>query len=73
MSRGEQVLLGIQDITPFLNTSWVEFWQEGDRQAAMDAIAHARAGEVCTFQGYRPTPSGEPKWWDIKISPIRGT
>lgn len=73
MSRGEQVLLGIQDITPFLNTSWVEFWQEGDRQAAMDVIAHARAGEVCTFQGYRPTPSGEPKWWDIKISPIRGT
>lgn len=67
------MLLGIQDITPFLNTSWVEFWQEGDRQAAMDAIAHARAGEVCTFQGYRPTPSGEPKWWDIKISPIRGT
>lgn len=73
MSRGGQVLLGIQDITPFLNTSWVEFWQAADRQAAIDAIAQARTGDVCTFQGYCPTPSGEPKWWDIKISPIRGT
>ncbi|MBW4490714.1 MAG: PAS domain S-box protein [Trichocoleus desertorum ATA4-8-CV12] len=25
-----------------------------------------------TFQGYRPTTSGEPKWWDSKVSPMRG-
>lgn len=72
MSRGGQASLSIQDITPFLNTSWVEFWQESDRQAATEAIAKARAGEVCTVQGYCPTLLGEPKWWDNKVSPIRG-
>ncbi len=72
MSRGGQASLSIQDITPFLNTPWVEFWSESDRQAATEAIARARAGEVCTLQGYCPTLSGEPKWWDNKISPIRG-
>ncbi|WP_088891260.1 PAS domain S-box protein [Leptolyngbya ohadii] len=72
MSRGGQLLLGIEDITPFLNTSWIEFWQGEDRQAAVEAIAQARAGEVCTFQGYCPTSGGEPKWWDSKVSPIRG-
>jgi PAS domain S-box-containing protein len=72
MSRGGQVLLGIQDITPFLNTSWIEFWQGADRQSAIEATARARAGKVSTFQGYCPTPSSEPKWWECKVSPMRG-
>ena len=71
MSQPGQALLGIRDITPLLNTSWVEFWQGADQQAAIEAINQARVGEVCTFQGYRPTFSGEPKWWDNKVSPIR--
>jgi PAS domain S-box-containing protein len=72
MSQAGQALLGIQDITPFLNTSWAQFWQGAAQQAAIEAITLARAGEVCSFQGYRPTFTGEPKWWDSKISPIRG-
>ncbi|WP_416670348.1 PAS domain S-box protein [Egbenema bharatensis] len=72
MNRGGRSLLGMEDITPWLNTSWVEFWQEADRQAAIEAIARAGAGEICTLQGYCPTRSGEPKWWDSKISPMRG-
>lgn len=72
MNRGGQALLGIQDITPFLNTSWVEFWQQEDRLAASEAIALAGAGEVCSLQGYCPTLNGEPRWWDNKISPILG-
>ncbi|MDX2213686.1 MAG: GAF domain-containing protein [Oculatellaceae cyanobacterium bins.114] len=72
MNRGGQELLGIQDITPLLNTFWVNFWQDEEQQAAMDAIAQAAAGEVCSLQGYCPTMNGEPKWWDNKISPILG-
>ena len=72
MSPAGQALLGIQDITPFLNTPWAEYWQGADQRAAIEAIAQARAGKVATFQGYRPTLSGEPKWWDSKVSSIRG-
>jgi PAS domain S-box-containing protein len=72
MSQPGQALLGIEDITPLLNTSWAEFWQGADQQAAIEAIARARTGEVCTFQGYRPTLRGELKWWDSKVTPIRG-
>ncbi|OKH31800.1 hypothetical protein NIES2119_27925 [[Phormidium ambiguum] IAM M-71] len=71
MSQGGQALLGIQDITPFLNKPWAEFWQNADREVIIEAIDRARAGEVCTFQGYCPTLKGEPKFWDSKISPIR--
>ncbi|WP_341528090.1 ATP-binding protein [Nostoc sp. UHCC 0302] len=73
MSPGGQALLGIHDIRPFLSRSWVEFWQGADGQAALKAIDNAKAGKVCTFQGYRPTLTGEPKWWDNKVSPIKGT
>jgi PAS domain S-box-containing protein len=72
MNRSGQALLAIQDITPFLNTPWADFWQESERPAAIEAIAKAAAGEVCSLQGYCPTMAGEPKWWDNKISPIRG-
>ncbi|MGI0484107.1 PAS domain S-box protein [Pantanalinema rosaneae CENA516] len=72
MNRGGQVLLGIQDVAPWLNTSWIEFWQGADQQAAREAIAQARAGEVCTFQGYHLTSNSEPKWWECKVSPMRG-
>ncbi|MBD1887704.1 PAS domain S-box protein [Coleofasciculus sp. FACHB-SPT9] len=71
MSQAGQVRLGIRDITPFLNTSWAEFWQGAVKQAAIEAIAKARNGEVCTFQGACLTLNGELKWWDHKISPIR--
>jgi PAS domain S-box-containing protein len=71
MSPAGQALLGIQDITPFLNTPWATFWEGAAQQAAIEAIAGAKAGEVCTFQGYRPTMTGELKYWDNKVTPIR--
>ncbi|MBW4490715.1 MAG: PAS domain-containing protein [Trichocoleus desertorum ATA4-8-CV12] len=30
MNRSGQALLGIQDLTPFLNTAWADFWQGAD-------------------------------------------
>ncbi|WP_308189835.1 PAS domain S-box protein [Nostoc sp. XA010] len=72
MSPGGQAALNISDVRPFLGCSWVEFWQGTDRQAALNAIDCAKAGKISTFQGYRPTQTGEPKWWDNKVSPIRG-
>ncbi|MBU7582471.1 MAG: response regulator [Nostoc sp. TH1S01] len=70
MSPGGQTLLGIDDITPFLNRSWDEFWQN-EQQTALQAIAQAKAGQIYTFQGYLPSQTGEPKWWENKVTPIR--
>ncbi|MBD2448223.1 response regulator [Nostoc sp. FACHB-152] len=72
MNSGGQTLVGIDDITPFLNLSWIESLAEADREAAINAIACAKAGKVATFQACRPTHTGEPKWWDNKITPMRG-
>ncbi|AUB34512.1 DNA-binding response regulator, OmpR family, containings REC and winged-helix [Nostoc flagelliforme CCNUN1] len=72
MSPGGQAALNISDVRPLLNSSWIEFWQGADRQAVLNAIGCAKAGKISTFQGCLPTQTGEPKWWDNKISPIKG-
>ncbi len=66
-------LLGIEDIGPYLNTSWIEFWHGDDRvsaRAAVEQACKATGGKAANFVGYFRTLRGEPKWWDVSISPI---
>ncbi|MFH1953511.1 MAG: response regulator [Pseudomonadota bacterium] len=72
MNLGGQELLEIEDIGPYLNQLWVDFWKDPDRKAALEAISKAGAGETGSFQGYCPTEKGTPKWWDVIITPIQG-
>lgn len=68
-----QALLGIEDIGPFLNTSWLDFWTGEDRLAAASAVASAVAGGKGNFVGFFRTLRGEAKWWDVALSPILDT
>ena len=43
MLRGQD-LLGIEDIGPYLHTSWIDFWHGADRAAAHAAIEAAKVG-----------------------------
>ncbi len=65
-----QCLLEIDDITPYLNTPWVGFWDSTAQQQASQALAKAIEGEVERFYGYCPTIKGQPKWWEVVLSPI---
>ena len=65
-----QELLGVEDIRPFLNKSWLDFWKGKDRPAAQAALGSAATGLVGNFVGCFRTPHGEDKWWDVLISPI---
>ena len=69
MQSGQE-LLGIEDIQPFLNKSWFDFWAGEDRPAAYAALASAAAGGAGSFVGFFRTLRGEAKWWDVAISPI---
>ncbi len=73
MNSGGQLLLEIKNLQPYLNQPWVNFWQDGDRSKAETALTHARVGKTSRFQGYCPSQSGQPKWWDVLITPIFGT
>ncbi|MBU0543990.1 MAG: sigma 54-interacting transcriptional regulator [Proteobacteria bacterium] len=70
MSAGGQKLLEIDDIAPYLNTSWIDFWKGKDREDALEAISKAKKGNTGIFSGYSETAKGTPKWWHITVSPI---
>jgi PAS domain S-box-containing protein len=50
MSSGGQQLLEIDEIEPYLNTCWINFWQPEDRPRISEAIAAARAGGIGDFR-----------------------
>ena len=65
-----QELLCIDDIGPFLNKPWTELWEGIDRQSAKAAVAAAAAGGNGNFVGFFRTMRGDPKWWNVAVSPI---
>ncbi|MBC7366905.1 MAG: PAS domain S-box protein [Undibacterium sp.] len=69
--RGQE-MLEIEDLPLFLNKSWLKFWRGADRVAAGAAIATAAAGGEGNFVGFFRPLRGEPKWWDVSISPLPG-
>jgi formate hydrogenlyase transcriptional activator len=73
MNQGGMQVLEICDIGPFLNKSWIDFWEGADRDAAREAVRIARQGGVGRFHGYFETRvNRQPRWWDVVVSPING-
>lgn len=71
MSEGGRKLLEIDDLAPYLNQSWVDFWKGQDRAAALEALTAARHGDAGSFSGFCETAKGAPKWWEVIVSPIK--
>ena len=72
MAEGGQRLLCIEDIRPYLDASWIDFWQGEDREAARAAVQAAAAGASGRFIGLFRALDGSDKWWDVSITPILG-
>jgi two-component system cell cycle sensor histidine kinase/response regulator CckA len=66
-------LLEIEDPENYLGRSWLEFWRGADREQAEQAFQAATQSGLGKFQGYCPTLSGKPKWWDVLLTPILNT
>ncbi|MGP1385519.1 MAG: PAS domain S-box protein [Thainema sp.] len=71
MNRGGLLTIKANDPAAVLDRNWIDFWQDDEREQAIVAIADAKAGHVGRMQGYCPTLSGEPKWWDVVVTPLR--
>ena len=72
MNEGGMQALEICDLDPFVNSSWIEFWEGEDREAARAAVQSARNGGLGRFIGYfATTMTKQPRWWDVVVSPIR--
>ena len=73
ISKGGQEALEIDDLEPLLNKSWINYWKDSDYKTVSAAISKSKNGSIGTFQGFCQTMKGNPKWWDVIISPIYGS
>ncbi len=72
VSMGEKGMhiLGYSDFSGLEGMDWTNTWSGADREAALQVLAEARMGRTGRFQGFCPTHTGVPKWWDVVVSPI---
>ncbi|MGE3844631.1 MAG: sigma 54-interacting transcriptional regulator [Vicinamibacterales bacterium] len=70
MNTGGREALGICDFGPFCNAPWHELWPEASRDMVRSAVHAAKDGKLAKFFGFCPTATGEPRWWDVSVTPI---
>jgi two-component sensor histidine kinase len=50
---------------------WWDLWPESAREVVRESVLAAISGKSVRFDGHCPTVRGEPRWWDVYISPLR--
>lgn len=70
MSEGGQRVMEIVEFSSVEGCAWWQFWDGEGHANVRAAIEAARAGRNFRFQGMANTARGNPRWWDVKVSPI---
>ncbi|MDB6025223.1 MAG: multi-sensor signal transduction histidine kinase [Verrucomicrobiales bacterium] len=69
INKAGRETLHITGLADVLGKSWTEFWNGEDRMNAKRAVAIAATGGVGKFVGCLEI-QGEPRWWNVVITPI---
>ena len=72
MSEGGQRVMEVSDFNQLRGCPWPSFWAGEGHADAIRAVAEARAGRNARFQGPANTTIGNPRWWDVQVTPIPG-
>jgi PAS domain S-box-containing protein len=64
-------LLRLADPTVLVGKKWWGFWPEESRALVQNAVVRASRGEAVRFEREGPIATGEVKWWDVEVSPVR--
>lgn len=70
MNDGGREIMEVPEGTVLLGCPWLDFWKEAGRADALRAIAEAQDGRSCSFQGFAETFAGNPRFWDVRVTPM---
>lgn len=71
MNCNGRVAMEVDDFAMLDGQNWSALWPAESAGLVDGAIRDARAGEVGRFEAFCPTAKGAPRWWDVRVSPIR--
>jgi len=72
LSEGGFAVMEVDDFAAIRGKYWPDVWGADERPLAQQAVAEAAAGGVGRFQGPVATLKGTPKYWDVRVTAIRG-
>ncbi len=72
MSEGGKRVMEISDFNLLRGCPWMSFWEGEGNALARAAVTAAREGRNARFQGPANTAIGNPRWWDVMVTPIPG-
>lgn len=61
----------IDDFERLIGQEWAALWPAGGRQLVRNAVIRARTGAAVRFSAPCPTARGNPRWWDVILTPIQ--
>ncbi len=65
------VLNQLDSADAVLGMSFAEMRPEEERPKVRAAILDAAQGRPASYEGFRPTAKGEPRWWDASFAPFQ--
>jgi two-component sensor histidine kinase len=73
MSEGGKRVMEVEDFGKLKGCPWPDFWTDTGNTDARRAVETAKAGGTSRFKGAANTAKGNPRYWDVQVSPIFGT
>jgi two-component sensor histidine kinase len=70
MSEGGKRVMEVEDFGRLKGCPWPDFWSEEGNTHARAAVAAARQGNTYRFTGAANTAKGNPRHWEVQVSPI---
>ena len=70
MSENGMCAMQIDSPAEITGKTWWELWPAEARDSLRAAVDRAFAGQIATHRGSCPTAKGEPREWDVRVSPL---
>ena len=72
ISEGGMRVMELSDFNAVKGCPWPSFWEGQGTLDTQKAIAEAQEGRSFRFEGPANTAGGNPRYWDVQVSPILG-
>ena len=70
MSVNGLCAMEIDDFAIAEGSFWWELWPSEAQDMVRSAVERACAGQRAEFEAFCPTAKGNPRWWQVRVSPI---
>ena len=71
MNSNGRCSMEIDDFCSISGQAWETMWPAEAAADVRNAVSEALEGRSSRFEAFCPTATGTPKWWDVRVSPVR--